>query len=327
MDRVNKFDAIYAQCNQGDPVDKYENSRNFPLYMDLELSNHCNYHCLMCPTGTGVVKRPRGYMSEETFDKILEEIKDYKTPLRFIRWGEPTLHKEFFSFIKKAKDLGLMCHVNTNGTLIDADGFQQLLDMELDSIKFSFQGIDAKSYKEMRSEDYFEKLLEKIELLYKMRGDREFPYIHIATTVTYESPEAIAEFKERAAKIADRVTVGRTKLDHIDIEKVKLNSEDKARVAELREKESLVKVRFKSCPEVFDKMSIDWDGKVTACCMDYDRKMIIGDLAESSLKEIWKGSKMRAYQKGLSQREYDKFDLCKDCYDYMSLQGDNLQEL
>lgn len=327
MERVNKFNTIYAQCNQDDPVAKLESLKDFPTYMDIELTNHCNYHCLMCPTGTGAVKRPRGYMSEEIFDQILEEIKDKKTPLRFIRWGEPSLHKDFFKFIKKAKDLDIMCHINTNGTLLDEEGFKRLIDMKLDSIKFSFQGIDAKSYREMRSEDYFEQLLEKIELLYKMRGDRELPYIHIATTVTYESPEAVAAFVERAEKIADKVSVGRTKLDHIDIEKVRLTPEDKARMEELREKESLVKVRFKSCPEVFDKLSVDWDGKVTACCTDYDNKMVVGNLADKSLQEIWQGPKMRAYQEGLARREYDKYNLCKDCYDYMSLQGDNLQKL
>ncbi|KKK49106.1 hypothetical protein LCGC14_3138430, partial [marine sediment metagenome] len=34
-------------------------------------------------------------MTDEIFEKILEEIAPHKTAVRFIRWGEPTIHKRF----------------------------------------------------------------------------------------------------------------------------------------------------------------------------------------------------------------------------------------
>ncbi|SQC03121.1 radical SAM protein [Clostridium tetanomorphum] len=163
MKRINPFKKIYDICNGDDPKEKYLNQPNFPRYIDIELTNHCNYRCLMCPVGTGIMCRETGYMSDVVYEKILEEIKVYKTPLRFIRWGEPTLHNNFIHYIKKAKNLGIICHFNTNGTLLTEEQLGQLVDIELDSIKFSFQGIDEKSYKEMRNSDYFKKLLNKIK--------------------------------------------------------------------------------------------------------------------------------------------------------------------
>lgn len=327
MERKNPFTDIYKQCNSGDPMQKLKNLKEFPTYIDIELTNNCNYKCLMCPIGTGVAKRKKGFMSKELYNKILEEIKAYKTPLRFIRWGEPTLHKDFIEFIEKAKACGIICHVNTNGTILDKESFERLLDLKLDSIKFSFQGIDEKSYREMRNENYFDQLIEKIELLHRLRGERMSPFIHVATTVTYEDKESIDIFKNKAEKIADMVSVGRTQLEHIDIEKAKLSEEEKNRIKQLKSKETLVKKRLNCCPEVFDKLSIDWDGKVTACCGDYDNEMVIGDLKDNTLKEIWNGERMNEYRDSLSRREYEKHKLCKDCYDYMSIQADNVQDV
>ncbi len=138
MKRENPFQSIYNNCNSGDPAKKLRNLKDFPSYIDIELTNNCNYKCLMCPTGTGIVKRKKGYMAEETYNLILEQIKEYKTPLRFIRWGEPTLHKNFIKYIRRAKEMGIMCHVNTNGTVLNEKGYKELVDIGLDSIKFSF---------------------------------------------------------------------------------------------------------------------------------------------------------------------------------------------
>jgi len=79
------------------------------------------------------------------------------------------------------------------------------------------------------------------------------------------------------------VTVGKTKLEHIDVNKTKLRDEQKEILVDLYNKESMIEERLKICPEVFGKLSIDWDGQITACCSDYDRKMVVGDISENTI--------------------------------------------
>lgn len=327
MQRVNPFKKVYEKCDNGNNEYKFNNIPTFPRYIDIELTNYCNYKCLMCPVGTNSINRHRGFMSDEIYEKILNEIKEYRTPLRFVRWGEPTLHKNFLNYIKKAKELGIICHFNTNGSLLDSKQFSQLIDIGLDSIKFSFQGIDEKSYIEMRNADYFNELLNKIKMLYDLRGDNPYPYIHVSTTITYESLEQVKKFKSDVGKYTDLVTVGRTILDHIDINNVKLDNKDKDMLIKLKEEESVVKQHPKCCPEVYDKLSINWDGSVSACCGDYDDKMIIGNVKDNTLLEIWNSSEMNKYRKIISENNYDALELCKTCYDYMGLQTPGLQSV
>lgn len=327
MKRINPFRKIYDICDNGDVEYKYNNIPTFPRYIDIEITNHCNYKCLMCPVGTGSINRNQGFMSDEIYERILNEIKEFKTPLRFIRWGEPTLNKNFIEYIKMAKDLGIICHFNTNGSLLTKEQFNELVDIELDSIKFSFQGVDKKGYTEMRNNDYFSELLDKIKILYDIRGDKAYPYIHASTTITYETAEQVKKFKAEVEKFTDLVTVGRTMLSHIDISRIKLEEKDKNMLIKLKNEESVVKQHPKCCPEVFDKLSINWDGSVSACCGDYDNKMIIGNIKDNTLLEIWNSNKMNAYRKILSEKRYDELELCKGCYDYMELQTTGLQNI
>lgn len=327
MGRTNVFKKVYELCDSGEPMDKYKNLPEFPRYIDIELTNKCNYKCLMCPVGTGQIKRERGFMSDETYSKILNEIKKYKTPIRFIRWGEPTLHKNFIEYIRQAKELGIICHFNTNGTLLSEENMKQLVEIGLDSMKFSFQGVDEKSYSEMRNSNLFNTLVDKIKMFYKIRGDKQYPYIHVASTITYETKSQVEGFKEYMKDYCDLVTIGRTILEHIDIEKVNLTEEEKETLLKLKTKESVVKKQINCCPEVFDKLSINWNGDITACCGDYDNKMLVGNINNNSLLEIWNSSKINNFRKILSEKKYEELELCKSCYDYMQIETPGLQEI
>lgn len=90
MDRVNKFIEIYKTCSNGTNEEKYLRIKNgeltLPRYVDVELTNMCNFKCCFCPTGTKSMQRIKGYMSEEVVNALIANIRKYKIPgVRFIR--------------------------------------------------------------------------------------------------------------------------------------------------------------------------------------------------------------------------------------------------
>ena len=323
--RTNPFKSIYKVCNQGNSAWKFENLPDFPTYLDLELTNTCNFRCLMCPTGNLSQKRNTGFMEDSVYYRILDEIKGHKTPIRFIRWGEPTSHPKLVEFVRAAKEIGVLCHLNTNGSLLDEQKIDELLRIPLDSIKFSFQGVDRKSYHEMRNIDFFDELMSTIKLFHKKRGKYEFPFIHVSTTVTYETLEQVEKFREKSSEFSDLVTVGRTVLEgRIHMDEVRLGKEEKEVLKNLISQESLIR-KHPECPEVFNKLSINWDGTLTACCTDYDNKMFLGDIRKNSIKKIWRSKKLHEYRTILAEMRHEELDLCKDCFDHMSIQTPGLQ--
>jgi radical SAM protein with 4Fe4S-binding SPASM domain len=279
----------------------------------------------MCPTGNYSQSRKSGFMSEELYLKIVEEIAPYKTPLRFIRWGEPTSHPKIHAFLQAAKDRDILLHLNTNGSYLSDKMMEFFIDLPLDSLKFSFQGVDQKSYAEMRNIDFFDELLSTIRRLHEKRGRRPFPYILTSTTVTYESKDSISAFKEEVRCISDDVNVGRTNFEYLDLDAVRLRPDEVEMLKRLKDVETLVKVH-PECPEVYDKLSINWDGTVSACCWDSDKKMLIGDVSEQSLAEIWHSPILNEYRSILAEMRHDDLLLCKDCYDTHSLVNPGVQD-
>lgn len=233
--------------------------------------------------------RKQGFMSSGVFEKVLLECSRYGTAIRFVRWGEPLLHPWLLVFVRMVKSKGLLCHINTNGYFCDDQFISEIIKIPLDSIKFSFQGTDRQTYKEWRGKDIFVYLEKMLAHLYAKR--KTYPYIQIGTTVTDDSDKKIAQFKERMGKICDEVTVGKTR-NIIAGEEKGCNPE---------------------CPEIFDKLSINWDGSVSACCSDYDNFMIVGDVKKERLKDIWVGEKINYYRKMLLDQRWGELQLCRMC--------------
>lgn len=323
MERVNRLKEIYKTIDSGTAEYKMQNLPKFPKIIEFEVTNHCNFQCLMCKTGVGTSARERGYMSDEVFDRVIEEIKDYPIALKFVGLGEPLLHPRCIDYIKKAKANGIIVHLTTNASLLDESMMRELVEAKLDSIKFSFQGVDREGYLVLRQKDNYEELLKKIESLYTIRGDKEFPYITIGTSVTDEEKEKVEDFRIRCSKISDKVEIGITTLEFIDLDKIK--SEDtRNNLRKLQENQNRIKQRYVCCPQIFDTIAVRWNGDVTACCADSDGIMTLGNVLQNSILECWNSPLENKYREILSNCEYDKLELCRDCYDvYGWTYGDN----
>ncbi len=285
--RENPFTEIYKACNAGATNQEKNVLRNTlytePILMDIELTNTCNLQCYMCPTGTGSMKRKKGFMPQNVMDAIVENLRDSSIAgIRFILWGEPVLHPQFLHFAKRIKDLGKLVHFNTNGILLTEEIMRALVDMQIDSVKFSFQGVDQKSYEEMRFGSDWNRLIENIRMLCNLRGERERPYIQISTTITDESKEQVQKFIDEVQPLCECVNVGQTILNHLRVEDMNIAEERRKEFLKLRERQTLIGKHFKVCPEIYNKLSILWNGDVTMCCGDFEgRDMVLGKYPES----------------------------------------------
>lgn len=248
--KVNPFEETYKTY-------KTDKQLDFPCMVDVELTNYCNLNCPYCPTGNKTAKRPKGYMTGNVWSIILKELSERKTPVRFVRWGEPTLHPKLYDWIKQAHDAGLLTHINTNGIDLDID---KICESGLDSIKYS---LHICKMKQLRGECLSEGFVRSFIFEGVTSDDM---YVEVTTYM----PE---------------------------------NTKDLTKPPD----------KYSPCSEVLAKLSINWDGTVSACCADYDNKMIVGDIKSKSLAEIWNGHKLNYYRKMLKDMQHAELELCRYC--------------
>jgi len=316
MERVHPLKTFYSIIDNGDINNKLNNLPEFPRVIELEITNQCNFNCLMCKTGNDSSERNRGIMSKQIYDNLIEEIKGKDVALKFVGFGESLINTQFIELAKIAKNSGIICHLTTNGSLLTDEIIDELIEIQFDSIKFSFQGVERKGYLLLRQTDDFDLLLSKIEKLFKKRGELEKPYITIGTSITNENKEQVEEFILICKNICDKVEIGVTTLEFMEVDKVK-DLRQRKQLTELKKVQTLNKTRYQCCNQVFDAITVRWNGDVSACCADNDGVMVLGNLSNKSIKELWNCSLEQKYRKILSENRYEDLPLCKDCYDYM----------
>lgn len=257
-------------------------------------------------------------MSEATFRKIVDECKPHGTALRCIGWGESLLHPQFVEFIEYANGAGLLTHLNTNASKLTPKLATRLVRAGLSSIKFSFQGIDRETYAEMRQTDFFEDMLAAIEDMREARGDSAVPYIAASTSITNETPEQVEAFRALMTPLVDHLSIGRTIFDFIPESAIRLRPHQKEIFAKVKAFESATKEHPRPCPEITQKISIQWDGSAVVCCNDWNREAPLGNVNDRPIAEIWRDKTIEMYRKTLAKDDYS-LPLCKDCFSYMEL--------
>ncbi len=119
--------------------------------LSIEVTNHCNLHCLVCPASTRM-ERQKGFIDENLFQKIIDANASLEFILPF-QWGEPLLHPKIFELIRYASAKGIRTMITTNGTICSDQIIQQILDSGLEQLTFSIDGVGS-TYTMIRGFDY-----------------------------------------------------------------------------------------------------------------------------------------------------------------------------
>ena len=310
--RENPFRKIYDSKEFKGVLTQRDKPKKFPFLVDIELTNHCNLNCIFC--GQQTMTRPKGFISDEVFRKVVEECSEFNTPIRFIRWGEPFLHPKIIEFCEYIKSKGLLVHITNNGLAIKQSQMKPLIEVGgVDSLIFSFQGVTKEQYQIMRNNKRYDELEANILKLIELRRNKEKPFVHISSTVTDESKEEIDNFVEYWGSIVDSVGIGKTNLSRLAASQIK--SFEAVKKLDYLKKQETIKKYYRSCTEVYQKLSVDWDGKVSCCCGDSDNFLTVGDISNSSLSDIWNGSqKLEIIRWMLDHNMHKSLTLCSTCY-------------
>lgn len=278
----------------------------FPVTVIAEAISYCNLDCIMCPQPN--LKRERGEMSLELFQKIVDEIanENPNVDLWLAIMGEPLILKEkFIDMVKYAKKQGVnKVHLNTNGCLMTNEIADKLIESQVDEIIFGIDATTKDTYEKIRVNGKFHDLISNIEYLIKRKKELnvEKPKMIMQFIVMDENENEMEEFKRYWLEKGQIVKI-RPKLgwgNGVKAENLTLNNED----------------REFPCPWLIRTMSIHWNGNVAQCDADYDGVYSAGNINYQSMKEIWNGELEKRRDKHWNM-DFD-FKPCSDCKDWQA---------
>ncbi len=285
-----------------------------PFVIFVDPSDRCNFGCKFCPTGNKQlmkeIGRPLKAMKFDLFKKIINDIREFEQPIKVLRLykdGEPLLNPRFADMVKYAKDNPQILSVDTttNASLLNPKRNLEIIAAGLDRINISIEGINNKQYKEFSNyRIIFDKLVENIQHFYENRKQCEV-IIKINGDVISEDDRKL--FRKIFHNKANGIYI-----EHImscwpefELSGVQVNREVGVYGQEIKE--------VMICPYVFYSFSINSDGLASLCFLDWSRKLLIGNVNETSVLDIWNGKNIHAYQKMFLMKKRKEHLVCREC--------------
>jgi len=275
----------------------------YPKQVILEVTNKCNIRCRFCHFhGIGAQrKRSIGFIDRDIWKKIIDEISTWNVELSLMSHGagEPLLYKElpeFIKYAKKYKNIGV--GFMTNGMLLNKWWADFILDIKMDFIAFSVDGVDREKHKYYRINTDLNLIEKNIMYLIEKKQKLNLSTPHIMMNmVVYPDLEG-------------------EKIKYVDRWKDHVNTIMLSKFRPIGSKKILEKnmnIQIKPCSYPFEQMVIAYDGRVGLCCEDINIDIELGDVKQNKLIDIFNNAKINKIRKLHTDLQLKDISLCAGC--------------
>ncbi len=320
-----------------------------PPAISVELSSRCNLACPECVTGTGLIRRTSGFISYDLAASVAACFRSRALSSWLSFQGEPMMHPEFFRILELFR--GMHPVISTNGHFLDKENCAMLAASPLEKIIISYDGVTPESYVIYRIGGDHLLVTGGVRLLaetIRQRGSKlqiilQF-LVHRGNE--HEIPAAAAfarsvgaRFRVKSMQVLDPARAGdwmpadnrlaRYACGEAGALKPPIDDGTGYASGENRDRSlprrgmadhavgegSIRKPAgppSRGCRRMWTSAVITTDGDVVPCCYDKNGLHVMGNIAEQSFREIWRGERYRAFRDCV-MKDRKQIEICSNC--------------
>jgi radical SAM protein with 4Fe4S-binding SPASM domain len=260
-------------------------------------------------------------MEWELFEKIIDDLSEFSEKFKKIKiglHGEPTMHPKLPRMIEYIlqKNVCETIEMFTNGSLLTPDLNYAIIKAGLQKINISVEGLTEASYKTITGFSLnYQKFIENIQNLYDNRKDLKI-YIKIVDVGFSEDDKK--RFYGLYGNICDEIFI-----EHVVPQWSHTNKFALDEVGMYGQR--ITKYKH-VCPFVFMYLHFNHDGTVSACTLDWAKKVLIGDISRETALEIWNGENLNKLQVAMLEKKREQISLCDKCFAPMACCFEDLDD-
>lgn len=289
--------------NKIDIKEKGDICKSRPVRLYIDITNHCNYECVLCPHSKHEPLVEKGYMSEEMYHKIIDSYGDEAQRLSLHNWGEPLLHPHVCDYIKYAVKKGLEVKLSTNLSCLSKTLAYDLIKSGLHGITVSIHAGTPHIYKKYTQRDLFKQVVENLKMLVNSKKELKsltpvITWFFVVNRYNYKEIDIAKKMAESIGVDAFVTIPTRTMMD----EEALLTRESKV----LKYGEWIpddinynkywsdkAKDPDKICTWPWERLVFDWNGSVYPCCLIYgDSYKICKKININEINLVWNSQAM-----------------------------------
>ena len=185
------------------------------------------------------------------------------------------------------------------------------MDTGLDFLSFSFDGFDKETYERIRRGANFENTLSNILNFLRVKKeqgrDRPFTVFEVidftanpgtSSSLLTETPEQ-REFQKQ--------------FDDLPLDKFVLKAPHNWAGTYDAEGQPLHPEKYCACTFPWYAMVIFWNGNVSPCPQDFFNNLCLGNVKESSIREVWHGEQAVRLREKMKTKQYQDLNPCATC--------------
>lgn len=273
-----------------------------PVRLWIEPTNFCNFQCIMCPNKE-LRKEEKGFLDFPLFKKIVDEAQDFAFDVNLAHRGESLLHPQLTEMIRYTQKKSLFIRLHTNGSLLTEEISNQIIGSGLDLLSFSLDGYNRESYEKIRIGGSFDQTIRNIHNL-----------LEIKKSACAKKPRTVVEIIDLNNDNTEKKLLKKKKLQSL-IKELPLDNFviKKSHNWAGGSGESKEKKNYSVCPFPWNALVILWDGTVLPCTQDFFGCYSVGNVKDSSLREIWNDEKMLHLREKLVKAHISELRACSHC--------------
>jgi len=266
-----------------------------PTHLSIEITNSCNFRCKMCPSSEQDFYK--GTMSWQTLEKLIFRVKEVKTIslITIGGMGEPTLDKELpqkIALLRNELGEDVVIQIHTNGS--SSTKLLEKMFPYVSVFSVSINSATAKGHETITGTTTYHQVLRNINHLARFK-----PKYHYKIRLTFVDSNLLPENEKKAFKECFK-----SFSDKLVIHEDKSWGSWKGKKPEVQ----------RPCTVIWKTLSINWDGTVRLCTEDFNRQYLLGDIAKSSIEEIFNSKLIVKAREEHQKGSFGKnIKICKNC--------------
>lgn len=286
-----------------------------PMKMSIEPTNICNFKCSFCGQSHPKYKKIRkGMMQFEQVKDLLGRIvRDFYPDVEnrlisFTHRGEPFLNKQFPDFIILANKMGFKVNFSSNGSLVDKQVVDYLVENEARyEICVDFAA-DDKLYETIRGgENSHTLVLRNLEYLIGRAMETKMISVVITDISTFNTNDQKGE-----NEAFENLKALFNNIEHKNVKFTKRTFHSVEGVFEVNHPEK--KCNYRLCYYPWFEMRVAWCGDVIPCARDWRNELVMGNVFElDSLWDLWLSEQYQCLRRSLIEKYLEEMPACRRC--------------
>ncbi len=305
---------------------RLERCLGLPINLYVEPTGTCNYRCIKCAmvnpeyVDDGFIGGTKN-IPLEMVRALFDELGPTLLTTRLWHFGEPTLNRQLPEMVEIARRHKVFAALNTNGSRLDGELAQNLIDAKLPYLVVSCDSASGPTYARYHGADQLDAVVENISRLIRLReqAKQSVPFVDLQFIVMRDNESEVADIQRLAAEMGvDKLSV--IQLDTADANfhlrpEIKKPEDLLPRDARYHMDLSTIDSSL-PCRLPWEEAVVRYSGVALPCVTDQRHEHVAGSVFDPrgyhGFAKVWNGEAFRRFR-GLVGKNDGSMPLCNGC--------------